>query len=52
MDVINSSSEENEVDREDRDYAEFAQTDPVRRYQFDYDEHVVLADEMPAARID
>ena len=50
MSGANSSSDENEIDKQDKDYAEFVQTDPVRRYQFDYDERVTLADEMPTAR--
>ena len=35
-----SDEDDNDVDREDRAYNEYAKTDPVRRFQFDYDEHV------------
>ena len=47
-----SDEDENDVDREDRAYSEYAKTDPIRRFQFDYDEHVALASVFPAAHVD
>ena len=46
------SSDEDVIDKLDKEYSEFAKTDPIRRFQFDYDEHVALANEMPEAQLD
>ena len=46
------SSDVYQIDKQDKEYCEFAKTDPIRRFQFDYDEHVALADESPAAQLD
>ena len=47
-----SDSDENEIDRQDREYHEYAKTDSIRRFQFDYDEHVALTCENPVAALD
>ena len=44
--------EEDEIDEQDREYCDFAKTDPIRRFQFDYDESVALSSTCPAAQID
>ena len=48
----NSSEPDNEIDKQDKDYNEYAKTDPIRSFQFDYDEHVALANEIPTAQLD
>lgn len=47
-----SDEDENEIDKQDAAHNEYVQTDPIRRFQFDYDEHVALSNEFPAAHID
>ena len=42
----------NEIDRDDQAYSEYTKTDPIRRFQFDYDEHVALVSVFPAAKVD
>ena len=49
---LGSEEDENEIDRQDRAYNEYAKTDPIRRFQFDYDESVALANDNPAAALD
>ena len=44
--------DDNDIDREDRAYSEYDKRYPIRRFQFDYDEHVVLASVLPAAQKD
>lgn len=48
----NDSSDDNVIDKQDKEYSELAKTDPIRRFRFDYDKHVALADETPAAQLD
>ena len=47
-----SDEDENAIDREDRAYSEYAKTDPIKRFQFDYDEHVALSSVFSAAHVD
>ena len=47
-----SDEDKNEIDRDDRAYSEYAKTDPIRLFQFHYDEHVALASVFPAAKVD
>ena len=51
-DVSQDGDEENQIDRIDEENNEEIQKDPVRRYQFAYDEHVALASTCPVAHID
>ena len=46
------SDEQNDIDRQDKEYCEFAKTDSIRRFQFDYDESVSLSSPCPAAHVD
>ena len=47
-----SYGEEDDVDKQDEEYIEYAKTDPIRRFQFDYDEHIALSNINPAAQLD
>ena len=51
-DNLRESSDDNVIDKEDKEHSEYVKTDNIRRFQFDYDEHVALADETPAAQLD
>ena len=46
-----SDKDANEICRENRAYSEYAQTDPIRRFQFDYDKYVALASVFPVAKV-
>ena len=50
--LSDSDNEPSAIEREDEDYNNFATTDPIRRFQFDYDEHVALSNDNPAAALD
>ena len=47
-----SDEDDNEIDKDDQAYSEYAKTDPIRRFQFDYDEHVALSSVFPADQVD
>ena len=37
------------MDKEDREFDEYAKTDPIKKYQLEYDSHVALTrDELPS----
>ena len=40
---------EDEMEKEDKEYNDYAKTDPIRKFQFDYDEHVALTRDDPTA---
>ena len=51
--VNNSNIEsEDEIEKEDEEYNEYTKTDPIKSYQFDYDERVALVREDPTAMFD
>ena len=48
----NSSNDENELDAQDKQYDEYVREDPIRRFQFNYDENVAMANDYPEAQVD
>ena len=50
--ITSEDEEEDKIDQQDREYCDFAKTDRMRRFQFDYDENVALSSAVPAAQLD
>ena len=48
----NGSLSDGELERVEEEYQEYAKTDPIKKFQFDYDEHVALTREDPTAVFD
>ena len=48
----NGSLSDGELERVEEEYQEYTKTDPIKKFQFDYDEHVALTREDPTAVFD
>ena len=48
----NGSLSDDELERVEEEYQEYTKTDPIKKFQFDYDEHVALTREDPTAVFD
>ena len=46
------SHSDDALDNIKEEYHEYARTDPIKKFQFDYDEHVALTREDPTASFD
>jgi len=47
-----NKSDVDDIGQIDEEYIEYGKTDPIRRFQFDYDEKVALANELLSAQMD